>query len=174
MNHPTEFTKAYISFGANLAFQGRTPAQTILDAMDVLDHRDLQFVQTASLWQSLAWPDPNDPPFINTVALYMSHLSPLCLLNRLAKVEKRFGRVRHKQNAPRTLDLDLICYGAFTAATKRVELPHPRACDRAFVLYPLQEISPDLIWPKTGVSIDDLIENLPAEARKTTTICKSV
>jgi 2-amino-4-hydroxy-6-hydroxymethyldihydropteridine diphosphokinase len=174
MNHQKQFRKAYISFGANLAFAGNSPAQTIQAAQKQLDCAQIQLVESASLYCSPAWPDPADPEFTNTVALYMSCLSPLRLMNQLLRVEARFGRVRSLANAPRTLDLDLISYGEIRSNTPRVQLPHPRASNRAFVLLPLQEIAPQWLWQGTGQKIDQLIHALPELDREQTKKCKSV
>ncbi|MBL4597289.1 MAG: 2-amino-4-hydroxy-6-hydroxymethyldihydropteridine diphosphokinase [Robiginitomaculum sp.] len=174
MNQPLQFRKAYISFGANLPFANNDPAATLCTALRALDEHDLQLVQCSSLWSSPAWPNPNDPPFVNMVAGFMSHLSPLRLLNQLGRMETRFGRVRGVRNAPRTLDLDLIAYGQLQCATERVMLPHPRATERAFVLLPLAEVAPNWIHPKTGVKISKLIDALAINDRKSTKVIKAV
>lgn len=163
MNQPLEFTKAYISFGANLPFQRKSPAQTILKAMQALDHYDLQLVTASSLWSSPAWPDPSMPEFCNAVALYMSHLSPLRLMNQLGKCEITFGRKRDVRNAPRTLDVDLISYGEVLSNTRRVKIPHPRVHERPFVLLPLQQIAPDWICPLSNRALGELLVDLDPE-----------
>ncbi|PHR62495.1 MAG: 2-amino-4-hydroxy-6-hydroxymethyldihydropteridine diphosphokinase [Robiginitomaculum sp.] len=174
MNQKIQFRKAYISFGANLPFGNSSPAQTILQAMQLLDHHELQFVKSSSLWSSPAWPDPADPEYVNAMALFMCCLTPLKLMNRLGRMERQFGRVASRRNAPRTLDIDLISYGQLRAATKRVQIPHPRAQERAFVLLPLREIAPLWRCPKTGQPIDQLIDNLPLSDLQATKLCKSL
>ncbi|VAV97035.1 2-amino-4-hydroxy-6-hydroxymethyldihydropteridinepyrophosphokinase [hydrothermal vent metagenome] len=174
MKQQIQFRKAYISFGANLAFAGQAPEQTILAAMQALDDADLQLINCSSLWASPAWPDANDPSFVNAVALFMCHLTPLRLMNRLGRMENRYGRVRNKPNAPRTLDLDLISYGGLVSNTRRVKLPHPGAGSRAFVLLPLHEIAPDWKHPITAEPIGQMIADLPVQDKSETKLLKTV
>lgn len=101
-------------------------------------------------WASKAWPDPEDPPFLNGVAMVATALDPHALMMALARIEAAFGRARSALNAPRTLDLDLIAHGRETGDLDGLILPHPRAADRAFVMRPLAEIAPDWRHPTSG------------------------
>ncbi|MEO7115958.1 MAG: 2-amino-4-hydroxy-6-hydroxymethyldihydropteridine diphosphokinase, partial [Caldimonas sp.] len=76
--------------------------------------------------------------------------APLTLLRALQDIEARHGRTRPFPRAPRTLDLDLLVFGARTMATPELTLPHPRLAARAFVLAPLAEIAPGLVVPRVG------------------------
>ena len=84
------------------------------------------------------------PDFINAVAEVSTQLSPQELLEALLHIENAVGRQRTFSNAPRELDLDLLLYGDVEIQTKTLTLPHPRMFQRAFVLLPLAEISPNL------------------------------
>ena len=99
-------------------------------------------------WRSKAWPDPADPPFLNGVCLVETQLTPQKTLEALHRLEHDFARDRHRPNAPRTLDLDLIAHGRTITAAPH--LPHPRAHERRFVMGPLAEIAPDWIHPALG------------------------
>jgi 2-amino-4-hydroxy-6-hydroxymethyldihydropteridine diphosphokinase len=79
-------------------------------------------------------------------------------MRNLLEIERTHGRVREGKGGPRTLDLDLLLYGNQTIHTAELTVPHPRLHERAFVLYPLQEIEPDLVIPGRGA----LREFLPA------------
>ena len=84
---------------------------------------------------------PGSPPFLNAVLLGYTSLPPLDLLDALLSIERRLGRVRRGvRNEPRTIDLDLIAYGAVRMRTPRLTLPHPRAHEREFVMEPLREL----------------------------------
>jgi 2-amino-4-hydroxy-6-hydroxymethyldihydropteridine diphosphokinase len=72
---------------------------------------------------------------------------PLTLLRALQAIEHDHGRQRPYQNAPRTLDLDLLLIGDLCMTTTELTLPHPRMMKRAFVLIPLAELEPDLRGP---------------------------
>ena len=79
-----------------------------------------------------------------------TRLPARALLAQLQAIERAHGRERPYRNAPRTLDLDLLLYGDERSADPTLELPHPRAHERAFVLAPLAEIAPDLLIPGRG------------------------
>lgn len=174
MKRQLQFNQAYIAFGANLSGSNSSPSENIMAAMQSLDCVDIQFVCASSLWTSPSWPDPSQPEFTNAVALFMSHLSPLRLINRLLKCEAGFGRVRNSRNTPRTMDIDLISYGQILLSTKRVQLPHPRAHERAFVLLPLQEIAPKWNLPGTGRTVSELVAGLSPVDRQQTKITQAV
>ncbi|MBL4617993.1 MAG: 2-amino-4-hydroxy-6-hydroxymethyldihydropteridine diphosphokinase [Robiginitomaculum sp.] len=168
MKRQLQFDQAYIAFGANLSGSSSSPDETIMAAIKSLDCVGIQFIRSSSMWKSPAWPNPSEPEFTNAVALFMSHLSPLRLMNRLLKCEADFGRIRRSKNAPRTIDIDLISYGQNLSATRRVQLPHPRAHERAFVLLPLQEIAPKWKLPGGGSSISELVVHLNPNDRQQT------
>ena len=101
------------------------------------------------------------PDFINAVCALATSLDPSALLQALLAIESRRGRVRDVPGGPRTLDLDLILYiTAQGELVRRQEpgltLPHARLHERAFVLYPLSELAPDLVIPGRG-RVGDLL-----------------
>lgn len=87
------------------------------------------------------------PDYINAVAELRTALAPLALLARLQGIEQQQGRVRAERWGARTLDLDLLLYGDTRLSLPELQIPHPRMLERAFVLYPLFELAPDLILP---------------------------
>ncbi len=111
----------------------------------------------SSWWSSLAWPDPNDPPFLNGVVLVRTELDPNALMAALGRIEDAFGRQRSVRNAPRTLDLDLIAYGRLSGDFQGLILPHPRAAERRFVMGPIAEIAPRWIHPVIGQTAQALM-----------------
>lgn len=108
----------------------------------------IDVVARSSWWRSAAWPDPNDPPFLNGVVMVRTEHGPHELMAALGRIEEAFGRLRGAANAPRTLDLDLIAYGRTTGDLDGLILPHPRAAERLFVMGPLAEIAPG--WRHPG------------------------
>lgn len=80
--------------------------------------------------------------YINAVAEINTTLAPDALLALLQKIEREAGRERSYQDAPRTLDLDLLLYGEEQIRELHLQIPHPRMSQRAFVLVPLHEIAP--------------------------------
>ncbi len=119
----------------------------------------LRALAVAQGWRSPAWPLGSGPEFLNTVALIETDLGPLETLKTLLRIEKKFGRVRQNdnQNAPRTLDLDLLDWHGRCLTDEGLSLPHPRLHQRAFVLGPLAEVLPDWRHPASGISVQDLL-----------------
>jgi 2-amino-4-hydroxy-6-hydroxymethyldihydropteridine diphosphokinase len=95
---------------------------------------------------------PKDQPrFLNSVAALLTQCSPKMLHQALRDLEVRLGKKPPKERfGPRSIDLDLLMYGAQTVNDVGLEVPHPRLHERAFVLYPLAEIAPDLWVPGHG------------------------
>ena len=116
-------------------------------------------VATSSLYIS-APHDAAGTDYLNAVAELSTTLNAHDLLAGLQAIEMHAGRERPYRNAPRTLDLDLLLYGAQRIASATLVVPHPRLHERAFVVRPLAEVAPRLVVPGLG-SIVDL---LPAVA----------
>jgi 2-amino-4-hydroxy-6-hydroxymethyldihydropteridine diphosphokinase len=141
---------AYVAIGANLG----DPVATVRSAFaDLRAIPAARFLAASSLYRTAPVGLRNQPDFINAVALLEVDSAALpapSLLERLFAIEAAFGRVRSVRNAPRTLDLDLLLYGDAQLNLPGLTLPHPRLTERAFVLAPLAEISPDLVVPGKG------------------------
>ncbi|SCK60688.1 2-amino-4-hydroxy-6-hydroxymethyldihydropteridinediphosphokinase [Variovorax sp. HW608] len=135
--------RAYVAIGANLG----DARAAVLRAMTDLDTLPAtRVVARSSLYRS-APVDATGPDFINAVVELETGLEPEPLLRELQRLELGAGRERPYRNAPRTLDLDLLCHGDVAMATEALTLPHPRIAERAFVLLPLAEIAPDRVTP---------------------------
>jgi 2-amino-4-hydroxy-6-hydroxymethyldihydropteridine diphosphokinase len=80
------------------------------------------------------------------------------LLQGLKKIEKALGRVRLEPKGPRTIDLDIIFYNDLNLSDPGLEIPHPRFRQRGFVLFPLNDIIPGFIDPKTQKPIHQLLK----------------
>src|SRR5689334_16618637 len=89
--------------------------------------------------------DQPQPHYVNACIEIETDLDPHALLFTLHKIEKKFGRDRANERhwGPRTLDLDMIAYDDVQIDKPELTLPHPRLFERAFVLVPLAEITPD-------------------------------
>jgi 2-amino-4-hydroxy-6-hydroxymethyldihydropteridine diphosphokinase len=143
--------RAFVALGSNLG----DPLATVQAAFSALRALpDSVLVAASSLYRSAPVGLRNQPDFINAVAALDTRLTAEALLEELFAIEARFGRKRDFHHAPRTLDLDLLLYGAETRATPSLVLPHPRMHERAFVLLPLTEIAPDATIPGQGRAAD--------------------
>jgi 2-amino-4-hydroxy-6-hydroxymethyldihydropteridine diphosphokinase len=134
-------TTAYVGVGSNL----NDPRAQVLQAFTELDGLPhTRVVRRSSLYRSAPMGHAAQPDFVNAVAQVETGLPAERLLAELQAVEARHGRERSFPNAPRTLDLDLLLYGAARIASPALTVPHPRMHERAFVLKPLLEIAPQL------------------------------
>lgn len=104
-------------------------------------------VRCSALYRS-APVQAHGPDFINAVAILSTALSAPALLLRMQAMEHAAGRTRLVRNAPRTLDLDLLLYGDASIESAMLTVPHPRMYQRAFVLRPLAEVSPEKVTPQ--------------------------
>lgn len=140
--------RAYVGIGSNLDDPERH-ARAAFDALAALP--DTELVRCSSLYRSAPVGPIPQPDFVNAVCALDTALPPEELLARLLEIERAHGRVRGpEKGGPRTLDLDLLLYGEERRAEATLALPHPRLHERAFVLYPLREIAPDLAVPGRG------------------------
>lgn len=133
-------TQAYIGLGANLGDARRT----VKTAADELTHTVGVNQLTLSGFYRSAPVESSGPDYVNAVAMIQTSLSARSLLEVLQEIEHRHGRERPYRNAPRTLDLDLLLYGAQIINEPDLTVPHPRMHQRAFVLKPLSDLAPDL------------------------------
>ncbi len=159
-------TTALIALGANLSFQGTSPAVTVRAALQRLTKLGDE-VAFSGLWRSVAWPDPRAPRYVNAVMRLNTSMDPYQLLQHILEIEIVYGRTRNVRWASRTLDLDLIDVGGRIcgAPGDPLVLPHPRAAERAFVLAPLRDVAPTWRWPGSGEPVARLWARLPPAAR---------
>lgn len=138
---------AYIGLGSNL----ENPLQQIKTAInDLQSLADINIVSVSSLYQSPPMGPADQPDYINAVLALETSLNPHQLLDALQSVEQLHGRVRKRHWGERTLDLDILLYGDQILDDERLKIPHPGMHERAFVLYPLAEIAPDIEIPGIG------------------------
>lgn len=153
---------AYIALGANLGDAQATLHAVISELARLPKSR---LIAQSSLYSSPPFgPNADGPDYINAVVTIETRLSPHELLDQLQAIEHAHGRERHYQNAPRTLDLDIVLYGHEQIWDERLTIPHPRMHERAFVLLPLTEIKPDLMWHNAQGQLQVLQKLLPSVA----------
>jgi 2-amino-4-hydroxy-6-hydroxymethyldihydropteridine diphosphokinase len=107
----------------------------------------------------------DQPWFLNTAIAVNTDKPPLALLDFLKGVEKTAGRAGGEAGGPRVLDIDIIFYGAQTVNAPGLEIPHPRACERRFVLAPVADIAPDFVHPAMGKTVSELLNEIPEEGQ---------
>ena len=162
----------YVALGSNLDGDQSDPAGNIMSGLQALaNHSDIDFKNTSLLYQSKPYGPQDQPDYINAAIEFETTLKPEALLDELQKIENENGRVREgvERWGARTLDLDLLFYGDEVIDTRRLTVPHPRICERAFVLYPLRDLIKDQdkddlkITQKT--TLNNCIANLSKKAK---------
>jgi 2-amino-4-hydroxy-6-hydroxymethyldihydropteridine diphosphokinase len=146
-------TVAFVGIGSNLGEPARQVERALVE-LDALPHS--RVVKRSSLYRSAPLGYTAQPEFVNAVAQLETGMPAERLLGELQAIESRHGRERPFANAPRTLDLDVLLYGNLLIKTEQLEIPHPRMHERAFVLKPLLEISPQATIPGIGAATDAL------------------
>jgi 2-amino-4-hydroxy-6-hydroxymethyldihydropteridine diphosphokinase len=158
LSAPTDAPQqAAIALGGNL---GDVRASVEGALAELNDSPGIRLVRR-SAWYRSTPVGPPQPDYLKGCAVLEVSLSPEALLDRLLETEARFGRVRAERWGPRSLDLDLILFGDLRLDGARLQVPHPRLRERAFVLVPLAEIAPDWIDPLTHRTVASLARQLP-------------
>jgi len=159
----TDWVTTYIGLGSNLA----NPALQIKSARAAITQiagvKELAF---SSLYHSPPMGPQDQPDYVNAVMCVATELSPMDFLRCLQRIENDQGRVRKDQRwGARTLDLDVLIYGDRIIELPDLIVPHTGLAERAFVLYPLHEIAPQLLVPGKG-HIADLLAKCPMNGLK--------
>lgn len=110
------------------------------------------------------------PPFFNQALELSTDLTPDALLDAVQEIERELGRNRAAEAvekaatgasyASRPIDIDILFYGDEQIATERLTLPHPQLAERRFVLVPLCEIARSKRHPVTGLTIQEMLDQL--------------
>ena len=144
---PDAPVRAVVALGSNLG----NSQEILRDAVGALnDVAGVEVHEVAPMARTAPVGGPEQQDFLNTVVVVETTLSPRALLQVCHGIEDAFGRVREERWGPRTLDVDLITHGATVGVADDLELPHPRAHERAFVLIPWAHVDPSAVLPGLG------------------------
>lgn len=143
--------KAVVSLGANIG-----DPKANLDLAVALLREATDVIAVSSYLQTKPVGGPEQPDYLNAVAIVESELPAKDLLAVLNGIETAMGRTREIHWGPRVIDLDLVQYGWLLVSDEKLTLPHPRAHERRFVLAPWFEIEPEAILLTHG-RISDLL-----------------
>jgi len=153
-------TRAYIGLGSNL---DDPLAQVHAGIAALRALAGTRAVRCSSFYRSAPIGVTAQPDFINAACALDTALPPETLMDSLLAIERVRGRRRTgPPGGPRVLDLDLLLYGERVMETPHLSLPHPRLHERAFVLYPLMELDPDLSVAGHGRAAD-LLRNCASQ-----------
>jgi 2-amino-4-hydroxy-6-hydroxymethyldihydropteridine diphosphokinase len=142
---------AYVGLGSNLGDK-KVNLEQGLDLLGAVP--GIRLLRVAPLYHTAPMELQDQDWFLNTVTELETTLSPMELLEMLLALEDQMGRVRWERWGPRVIDLDLLLHGSKVLITEKLTLPHPRMHQRAFVMVPLADLSPELIVPGHGQASD--------------------
>lgn len=149
----------YLAFGSNLGHQLNNINQAI---KELNEHESIKILQTSSLYKSKPMYYLDQEDFINGCLKIETTLTPHELLKVLKSIEyESLKRIKHFDNGPRSIDLDILLYDSIILNTPDLNIPHIRMIERNFVLYPLCDIiPPNFIHPVTAEPIHDHLNQL--------------
>jgi len=149
MNERTqsEPVRAFLGFGSNLGDRH----DLLAAAVDDLPEKHA----VSGLYETAPVGGPDQGSYLNLVVEIHTHLSPYDLLEACQELEQSAGRVRMERWGPRTLDVDVLLYGQLELEDPELTIPHPRMYERAFVLYPLAELAPELLPDDWKLAVAD-------------------
>ena len=138
-------TLAYIAIGSNLA----SPLEQVNAAVNALaEIPDSRIISVSSFYRTPPLGPQDQPDYLNAAVALETSLAPEELLNHTQRIELQQGRVRKAERwGPRTLDLDIMLFGNEVINTERLTVPHYDMKNRGFMLWPLFEIAPELVFP---------------------------
>jgi len=143
---------AYIGLGSNLD----NPLLQVKSAINELNAcNDITVDAVSNIYKSKPLKTNNaqeaeQADYINAVVRINTLLAPTELLDALQTIEKKHKRATEYRWGPRSLDLDILLYSDLVLTSDRLTIPHRELTKRDFVLYPLNDIDPELDIPMHG------------------------
>ena len=117
----------------------------------------------SSIYETAPFGVTDQSDFLNMTALVTTRLSPRTLLQACLQVEQEMGRVRTRHWGPRIIDIDILLYNEIKLTVPELTLPHPGILQRGFVIIPLRDVSPDLVF-SNGCTVAEVAEAFEKEA----------
>ncbi|MEO1416405.1 MAG: 2-amino-4-hydroxy-6-hydroxymethyldihydropteridine diphosphokinase [Bacteroidota bacterium] len=133
----------------------------MVQAVQAIQERGYDLHQLSSLYETAPWGIEDQPSFLNAVAILEKKMEPLMLLDDLLEIEKEMGRIRLQKWGPRIIDIDIIDFQGEKWDHPRLQLPHPYAHTRSFVLAPMAELAPDYRLGDQEKTVQDWLKVLP-------------
>ena len=154
-----ERRRVYIAIGSNLA----SPLEQVNAAIQAIGEiPDSRIMAVSSFYRTPPLGPQDQPDYLNAAVALETTLAPEALLDHTQRIELLQGRVRKAERwGPRTLDLDIMLFGDEVINTERLTVPHYDMKNRGFMLWPLVEIAPELLFPGNTPLRTYLAQNYP-------------
>jgi len=145
----------FLSLGSNIGDR----EGNLKKAIKLLKENGVEIIKESSVYETEPMYYENQPKFLNQVIKIKTSLSPEELLSVINKIELKLKRERRIPKGPRTIDIDIIFFGDKIIETDSLKIPHPLMLERDFVVKPLLEIEENIIHPKFGKKVKDLVKS---------------
>lgn len=153
--------RVYIGLGSNLGDR----MEYLRSAAGMLSP-DVRVLRTSPIYETAPWGYADQGAFLNQVIEGETELQPRTLLHLLKAIEAKLGRKERVRNGPREIDLDLLLYGDWIVNERNLVVPHPSLHERAFILTPLADLAPELVFTGQTRSVSELLSNFDASGVK--------
>ena len=149
--------QAYLLIGGNVGSR----EQQLVMAANLLQEHCGTVVDRSSFYETAAWGNTSQAPFLNQALALQTKLSARELMGEILHIEALMGRVRKEKFEPRVIDIDIIFFNHEVICEPNLAVPHPEMQRRRFVLGPLSEIIPAYIHPVLFKTVAELLEECP-------------
>jgi len=135
----------YIILGGNLGDKRKN----LEIALQVISQKIGKIQRQSLIYETEPWGFEDSKNFFNQVIEIDTSLNPSELLERIKKIEERFGRSENQspKYQSRQMDIDILFFNDEIIKLPGLVIPHPRLHERNFVLVPLSELAADLVHP---------------------------
>ncbi|MBF8984635.1 2-amino-4-hydroxy-6-hydroxymethyldihydropteridine diphosphokinase [Lutibacter sp. B2] len=135
-------SRVFLGIGGNIGDKHANIKETL---SLLQENPKIEIVNTSSYYETAPVGYEDQDWFLNIVVEIETSLEPYSLLEYCNHIEQELKRERLIHWGPRTIDVDILLYENFSSDNEKLIVPHPRMCERGFVIIPLYEIAPDLI-----------------------------
>ena len=155
----------HLNLGSNLNSTFGTRFENITIAINLLLERKIKILKVSNFYETPSYPNQKLPKYLNIGVLADFKNDHNVLLKNIKLIEKKLGRTKTKKNDPRVIDIDIIDFKGIIKDSTKLNIPHPKAYLRNFVLYPILEIDPNWSHPILKKNAQFLINNLSQKSR---------
>jgi len=158
----TDSHLVYLSLGSNIPPR----RQFIKKSVELLEGLFPADFSCSSLYVTRPFQRPEQKSYINAALQCSCDLDPLEMLSVIGDMETSMGRRRGTEKwESRTIDIDILLWGASVIKKPQLTIPHYDLSNRDFFLVPLLELNSALVHPETGVPLRQLLATVPDHLR---------
>ncbi|MGZ3881461.1 MAG: 2-amino-4-hydroxy-6-hydroxymethyldihydropteridine diphosphokinase [Flavisolibacter sp.] len=149
--------EVYLLTGGNMGDR----RQHLLQAKTEIKNRCGNLLEESSVYETAAWGNEEQEPFLNQVLKIETEKTPQELLRSVLQIEEDLGRKRALKYGPRTIDIDILFFNDQIVEQPGLSIPHPQIQKRRFVLVPLNEIAAHKVHPVLNKTMAQLLSECP-------------